>query len=468
MDENPLVKGYSIFHGSDGKPLPHVDLAHACLQPVAHKMLYGVGKLFLELVFEPFTKDKNKDADVEATAASYIIRNAKRSMIASRAKSVTLPAGCSRPYYDIGKHWKSYTMEEFLLFWTSLAPYIFRGAWTENDSDDCYKMVILFHRACLFYFDGSHPRPPGGVDEAAKCMLEFAKLGEKTFPERFGTHNLHNCVCHLSKAELATGSVGSTTELWVERFVRHIVRILAGRATREAQSFIVNEEIFRSKVHTVAAKYGVELYADMKRTTAPSGLRDVVTANERYFSSAGVELLSSEFAPSTELGEELGKYFEGITLPMNADFASEVQAGVVKVIEFQTAAIDSIEMHAATYTLSKARNSKNAAILYDRDGTKKEWYARMERFFKVDVRGEVHRLVFVSVFKPKTAPSTTRPFTVVDPTDFYVKEASSRVVSLDNITHLVVLCALEDRHGTAGAVAAAPEKRSMVLPYLKN
>jgi hypothetical protein len=469
LEDNPLVNGYSIFHDNVGNPLPHVDLAHACLQPVWHKMLYGVGKLFLELVFQPFAKEKTKDAYIEASAPSYIVRNAKRGVIASRAKHVILPAGCSRPYYDIAKHWKTYTMEEFLVFWTSLAPYILRGAWTENDSDDCYKMVIFFHRACMFYFDGTHPRPPGSIEQAAEWMHEFAKLGERVFPERFFTHNLHNMVCHLSKAELATGSVGSTSEMWVERFVRYIVRILDGRATREASAFIVNEEIFRSTVHTVAAKYGVDLfYAGMKRTTAPSGLRDVVTATERYFSSAGVELHPSDFSPDTELGDELGRYFEALPLPNNADFAAEVQTGVVKVVEFQTAAIDGLEMHAATYTLSTKRDSKHAAILYSRNDGTREWYARMDRFYMVHVRGEVHRVVFVSVFKLLSRPTGTRPFAVVDPTNILSRETSSRVVSLDVISRLVILCALDDRHGTAGAVAAVPEKRSMVLPYLKN
>lgn len=335
-----------------------------------------------------------------------------------------------------------------------------------DDSDPFYRILVLLSRAYNIIFVSSRPRAAGEINEAHDCMVSAAKLGQENMPYSFCTHNLHIIVTHFRQAEVATGSTAASNELWGERGVRAVVAPARNRSTGHTSPFLWNEALFAARVSSLRDTTGmsIELLDPVKKRG--SGTRDVVSSNGDYFSSTGYAVVGWD---TSSVRDELEAYFEKYeNLLEGEDFSAALAAGQVTVLEFHTAVKNGLEAHSVAYTLVRKRCSHHVAIEFLISNRPDEKYGRIERFYLVFVRRAVFRLAFVSVFKTVHKPTKTRPFATVDPTDCNRRDVEDRVVDLANISRVVVVCKLEERHGTAGAVAAAPEQRAAVLPYSRN
>ena len=117
-------------------------------------MAYGVGKT---------TTLAHWLAPIVAGKPPYpwVITAARRTKIAQTFPSpseegpgpIVLLPSCSRPYWDITTHWNSMTMEELVLFWCTLAPIVFSKAWSDDDSDEYYKLVNHLSKAFRMVFN---------------------------------------------------------------------------------------------------------------------------------------------------------------------------------------------------------------------------------------------------------------------------------------------------------------------------
>lgn len=449
---------------SNRNPKPVLDFTAAFLFPLYHKFLYGVGKTFLAHVFP------NEKKAVTMTH-KWVASPVARARIAARASEVELPASAGRPYYNVEKHYKTYTMEEMCMFWCTLAPWVLRGTWSDNDQDPCYKMAVLLHRACKILFNSVDARGGEDIGAAMGYMQQYCRLAQQHLPFTICTPNLHAGI-HLGLQEANTGNVGATNELWIERFIRSVCRSLAGRATTNAAAFILNEHLLRVRVASLSGLLDVRVGRWYTAATRLCGFRDEVDADGRYFSSPGKRVTVDD----DELVAEFEAYIEAaeVDLPGFSSFGAACDTpGAVTIYEFQTAACNGVEVHADTYTLSRSRDSRHVAV-HAREGAGGalvESFARVERLFRITVGTTTLRLAFVSTFKLSAAAAglaTGRPVPIVDPTTLMDTNVLNRVVDLASITRVVLLAPIEDRHGTAGGVARAPDHCSYVLPVIKN
>ena len=86
----PFVTGFTILHDMCGEPLPFVEFDNAMLMPIYHKLLYGLCKTFLFIVFG--------DGDFV-----WVILAEARARIAQFEKLLQgkMPHGVSRQFFDV-------------------------------------------------------------------------------------------------------------------------------------------------------------------------------------------------------------------------------------------------------------------------------------------------------------------------------------------------------------------------------
>lgn len=71
------------------------------------------------------------------------------------------------------------------------------------------------------------------------------------------TPNLHALVCRGSAQEAACGPLSLNTELWVERGIKEMKAITAGKVTREPERIIAKELSLRFALNNAAALHGI-------------------------------------------------------------------------------------------------------------------------------------------------------------------------------------------------------------------
>jgi len=347
----PLVKGYNIFFDKYGEPLPHVDLSACMLLCIFHKLLYGIRSSFLVHVFGS-TDDLNN--------TPWVIPSAARARMAEVGTKIMLPYGCSRRYFDVCEYYGSYTMEEFQLFWCSVAPIVFSGAWTRDDSDPYYKMVVSITLACRIIF---HSRSTlDDTKRAQQHLLDFAKSAEELMPKAMMTSNLNMLIQELVYAHEKTGApAGVTNELYIERGGRSFLRRGAAASTNVAE-FNMNQQQRQLRLASVLAEYGIAL--SVQKAPATRGIRDEVGVDGGWFSSVGVPLTqtSNDFHDVTAEIRDWMKWWNEDDVDVDAYVAALAANPDSTVTEFSSLNLDGKEVHASTYTLSKQRNSKNVAV----------------------------------------------------------------------------------------------------------
>jgi len=352
----PLVKGLPVPIDSTGEILPGVRLDVMLPTAIYHQGAYGIGKTGMLAII--FAGDGTGASD-----GDWVVTKERRARISARfpTGSLSLLPSCSRPYWDVVEHWNSMIMEELVMFWCTLAPIVLSKAWTDNDSDPYYKMVTLLSKwfRLTFNFDSEL----SDTRAAAEILAEYAVLAEDLYIAKklpasgIFTHNLAVLVNELVPAHIATGPPGATNELWIERFIRYIIRRGARAATRP-EIFIVNEVCRLMALRCALAVYGMPAVRPKRK----SGIRDESppTPAGSNFSSAGTVIpsVTDDYdAVLSELRDSLGDKADAFLCRLGVP---------VVLTEFTTAEIKGLDVHSTKYTLTKARSAVHVSVLYNK------------------------------------------------------------------------------------------------------
>lgn len=341
----PFVRNWTILHGTDGKPLPHVDLYHSMLMPIYHKLFFGICRTFMFVV-------------LTEEGQPWEVRSSFRSRMKAMEVSIKLPYGASRPYANLCEYHGGWTMEECKLFWFSLAPILFSGAWTENNSDPYFSLAMLLVRVvrCIFSSDADK-------EGACESLLKFAKqvdglVYDDRLPEGMLTNNLSVLVLELHATWTATCNPAVMNELCMERYGRYFLR-LGGAASTNVAAFTINQLERMQRVEAVVARHGIELRASRKATTGEN--RDEIGADGgRWFSSTGTLASKLDDTDAANIRSLIVAYIRASCEAEEADsMVEDVEHGDSTIIEYTSLHSDGREIHATSYTYSKERNSKN-------------------------------------------------------------------------------------------------------------
>jgi hypothetical protein len=358
----PLVKGFSICIDSDGNTLPGIRLDKCMPLPIYHKAAFGVGKKgTLQEFFVPFRTDGKPEAP-------WVVSRARRAAMANKFPNGTfmLLPSCSRPYWDVAKHFSGLIMEEVVVFWCTLAPIVLSKAWSDDDKDDYYPLVTLLSKAFRIVFNFNSDL--ADTRTAEDLLHEFAERSEKLYlagklPASFGSHNLMVLVNELVAGHIATGTPGATNELWIERFIRHVIR-RGQQASTGLEAFIVNEMCRLMILRDVLSGFGLPVVAQKRPRkcfddSAPS-------PHGNTFSSAGTPFTSSADDYDEVLAELL--LFAGIAEEQDvAGTAALLWSDPnhpPEITQYTTAEIGRLDIHAVTYNYCKVRNATRVSVKY--------------------------------------------------------------------------------------------------------
>ncbi len=420
------------------------------LIPLYHCFCAGI----LRTLFKAFFP---KTVGPVAGRKKYVLDHQMREIISKRCASVVVPNDCVRGSEDI-KYYKSWTMEQLGFCIGSTAPFLFDKAWSHDNSDPWYRMIVLLHRAYHIYFDSIHERRPGQVDEAHACLFEFAKLAELHLPHNINTYNVHVASEHLREEEGESGSVSVTNELWIERLIRaFVVATRGGRITKDVGAFLMNEKFVRATAALWRPKLedaGLSVAALKARSVpvaaAQRGFRDEVIANGNYFSSRGTAICFATDAGRL-VEQLLLDYF--VEMPEHKIDPSSAAAGSLQAWQFTTAVKQGLELHSSAYTLVRTRCSWHfeAKFATGQGAATTSHYGKALRFLLVkaidtDGSARTFRFAEVQLYHQRGRPTPARPWGVVDTTNPYTgyprarKYVTDRLLLLESIERKVVFC----------------------------
>ncbi|GAX86249.1 hypothetical protein CEUSTIGMA_g13661.t1 [Chlamydomonas eustigma] len=216
--------------GTHGVPFFHpklqfVDVNNFFMVPLAHALLFGVVRNFVDHIFRPIQKPGPGEH-----YPSDVVPHAQRTVITKRARDVVVSSDFGRPYKCIVHYKGSYTMEEWLHFVCTISSYIFKDAFREQPVlQECWSLLVTVVGHYCRSGDSAVFETESKL--AAKALRDYANLIERQ---------------KLPRQEEAWGFASKDLEFVVERLVQDFKSKIGRRVCKDPEKSYVNN-LMRSK-----------------------------------------------------------------------------------------------------------------------------------------------------------------------------------------------------------------------------
>jgi len=220
--------------------------------PIAHALLYGVVKKFIEHLFRPIRVDES------GVLPWDIIPQDKRKDIERRAKDVHVPSDFGKTYRDIKQYKNGYTMEEWLHFVETFLAYILQGCLHKKLLELWLLLVEVVDHYMRPYDYANQREFLDASEHAAESLYKFAcKLEQEKFPDSMFTYNLHMLVCRLHKQELARGAAHKELEFVVERCIQDAKSLCGRKHVNDPDKVLANAYLWKLRIGELKALLGL-------------------------------------------------------------------------------------------------------------------------------------------------------------------------------------------------------------------
>lgn len=447
--DTPILKHRSVFWRR-----PFFDWRWGVLIPIYHCAAYGVCKTFLSHILptDALRKKRKRNGASADALKPWVITKQKRAVISARSASVSMPAG-ARAYRDVSTTWSSWTMEECAVFFTALAPAILRDCWPGGDDSPYYQIVLFLSASLRVVFEGTRKRTAAEKAVVKKSFFNLGRLCQEHMPAEMNSPNLHTLVNHAQEQEQETGTLGGTSEMYMERGIRRVLAPVRNRSTRRVGAFIGNSLLHSERVLALYDQLPQAVRDRMSPAVARAAaqLREPPVADAWYFSSRGRVVRLMDVTEHATL-----KAWMSNNKGVNID---QVQS--LSYLRYTSASNGGLEVHSAAYTAAEKRCSRHVALDYGGGRSDRTFYGEVLWFWRVEYtplgapQPSIVRLARVRLFDRVTAPTAEAWWGVVNTqatTDTCVED---RLVELDTIKGIVVLV----RHAAT---------RHWAMPYRRN